>query len=216
MKLRRCQALLFWAGSDACITQKFLMRKNTLTIPLRVLGNAEKEFVFEEKADIFPVLADMEQQGEVVFSSPVRIQAMVCCSSDHTCNLKGQVEARLGLKCGRCLKEFVFPLKTAFSLVFVRMEDDTDEEAQEEREMAAEEAGMIPFTGEELDLFEAVQEQVIMALPVRPLCREDCQGLCPVCGADRNVESCTCGEKVVDPRWKALSGLKISPNDSQK
>ena len=70
---------------------------------------------------------------------------------------------------------------------------------------------MIPFTGEELDLCEAVQEQVIMALPVRPLCREDCRGLCPVCGADLNEESCTCAEKTVDPRWKALSELKISP-----
>ena len=210
MKLRRCQALLLLARSGTCITQKFLMRKNTLTIPLRVLESSEKEFVFEEKAEIFPVLADMEQQGEVVFSSPVRIQAMVCCSSDNTCNLKGEVEARLNLKCGRCLKEFVFPLKAVFSLVFARMDDDTDEEMQEEREMAAEEAGMIPFTGEELDLCEAVQEQVIMALPVRPLCREDCQGLCPVCGADRNEESCTCAENMVDPRWKALAGLKIS------
>ena len=210
MKPRRFQALLFLASSGACITQKFLMRKNTLTLPLRVLGTSEKEFVFEEKADVFPVLADMEQQGEVVFSSPVRIQAVVCSSSDHTWNLKGQVEARLNLKCGRCLKEFVFPLKTVFSLIFIRVEDEVGEDMQEEREMAAEEAGMIPFAGEELDLCEAVQEQVIMALPVRPLCREDCRGLCPVCGADLNEESCTCAEKTVDPRWKALSELKIS------
>ena len=59
-----------------------------------------------------------------------------------------------------------------------------------------------------LDLHEVVRQELILALPAHPLCKTDCAGLCPICGADRNTESCGCDVTDLDPRWSALSRLK--------
>jgi uncharacterized protein len=56
----------------------------------------------------------------------------------------------------------------------------------------------------EVDLREALRESVVLACPQAPLCGEDCLGLCPVCGVDRNEIACTCAEEEHDPRWDAL------------
>jgi uncharacterized protein len=61
--------------------------------------------------------------------------------------------------------------------------------------------------GDELDLEPAVRDAILLDLPVAPLCREDCAGLCPVCGTDRNVAPCTCDTSFPDPRWDALRAL---------
>ena len=61
----------------------------------------------------------------------------------------------------------------------------------------------------EIDLTEAVQEQILLSLPLRPLCREDCKGLCPGCGEDLNKGACGCSGKAVDPRLAVLGNLKL-------
>jgi uncharacterized protein len=58
-----------------------------------------------------------------------------------------------------------------------------------------------------LDLREAVRQQLVLAEPMKPLCRDGCAGLCPTCGADRNAGPCTCPVADVDPRWAALTNL---------
>jgi DUF177 domain-containing protein len=64
------------------------------------------------------------------------------------------------------------------------------------------------FDGEQLDLGPMVRELVLMELPPAPLCRPDCAGICPVCGADRNVAPCDCEPDPVDPRWAGLEELR--------
>ena len=76
---------------------------------------------------------------------------------------------------------------------------------------------LIPDTGDDdalvidlqhvLDLTEVVRQSIILALPTTPLCREDCAGLCPICGANRNIETCNCVDAEIDPRWAALDIL---------
>lgn len=65
-----------------------------------------------------------------------------------------------------------------------------------------------PIDGDLLDLAPMVREAVLLDAPVNPLCRADCAGLCPTCGADRNVESCLCEPPPADDRWHALEGLR--------
>jgi uncharacterized protein len=65
-----------------------------------------------------------------------------------------------------------------------------------------------PFEGDQLDLRPMVRELVLVELPAAPLCRDDCRGLCPVCGADRNVEDCGHDTTPADPRWAALDALR--------
>jgi uncharacterized protein len=68
--------------------------------------------------------------------------------------------------------------------------------------------GLIPFAGEEIDLREVVQEQVIMAMPLRPLCDEACRGLCQNCGADLNEGSCACPPTDFSIKFSALKSFK--------
>jgi len=63
------------------------------------------------------------------------------------------------------------------------------------------------FDGEAIDVDEIVKEQIVLAVPTRMLCREDCKGICPECGADRNKGDCNCATNDIDPRWAALKDL---------
>jgi len=66
------------------------------------------------------------------------------------------------------------------------------------------------YEGDAVDLDELVREQILLALPSRRLCREECKGLCPTCGADLNAGRCACEQREVDPRWSALADLDKS------
>ncbi|MCK7469944.1 MAG: DUF177 domain-containing protein [Desulfomicrobium escambiense] len=101
---------------------------------------------------------------------------------------RGDPDTAVRLSCGRCLAEFIGPLATDFALTYAREAPaEAGRRAEPEtHEVEAEEAGLIYFRGEEIDLTDGIQEQVILALPLRPLCREDCKGLCAACGADLN------------------------------
>ena len=65
------------------------------------------------------------------------------------------------------------------------------------------------LAGDELDLAPMVREALVLELPLAPVCREDCAGLCPRCGADRNEVACGCDLEVRDPRWAALDELRL-------
>jgi uncharacterized protein len=77
-----------------------------------------------------------------------------------------------------------------------------------ERELAADELSVLELVGDELDTRPVVLEQVQLGLPAHPLCREDCAGLCPACGRNRNLGPCGCQEHGADPRWAALAALR--------
>ncbi len=62
-------------------------------------------------------------------------------------------------------------------------------------------------TGKQIDLDELVREELLLAVPTHLVCQENCKGVCPTCGADRNVTDCRCGEEYVDPRWAGLKKL---------
>ena len=68
--------------------------------------------------------------------------------------------------------------------------------------------GLAAFEGDSIDLDELVREQILLALPTRHLCREDCKGLCQKCGADLNAGDCSCEQGETDPRWAALADFK--------
>jgi uncharacterized protein len=77
-----------------------------------------------------------------------------------------------------------------------------------EHELREEEMGVYHLEGEILETAPILIEQLQLNLPMKPLCSPDCQGLCPVCGADRNAGACSCRESTVDPRWAGLAALK--------
>jgi uncharacterized protein len=80
-------------------------------------------------------------------------------------------------------------------------------------ELSAEEGGLIIFAGREIDLKEALQEQVVMSIPMRPLCAETCKGLCSRCGANLNDGDCGCRQNSFNIKFAALKDLKLNQKE---
>lgn len=102
-------------------------------------------------------------------------------------------------ECDRCLEEFEAPLEDAGSVMF-----STDEELVRGSE---EEIRAFDSAAREIDVTDDVRDLLLLAIPNKFLCREDCAGLCSQCGANLNFESCRCAPRAVDPRWQALQKL---------
>jgi len=119
--------------------------------------------------------------------------------------LIGRVEAQLEFSCARCLEPVGHKVDKSFDVIF--RPQGVDRRADEVSISEAEtEIGY--YQGDGMLLEDALREQVLLATPVRALCREDCKGLCPQCGRNLNLEQCHCEQQVSDPRWNALSDIK--------
>lgn len=119
--------------------------------------------------------------------------------------LVGRVKATLEFECSRCLEPFSVPVDTAFDLLFLPVVENAGEE---EQEVGEDDLGVSFYRDDVIDLAEVMREQFYLALPMKPLCREDCLGLCPVCGKNRNREACSCQPEWVDPRLEPLRRLR--------
>lgn len=115
--------------------------------------------------------------------------------------LVGRLKTTLECACSRCLEPFPVSVDAALDLVFLPAAANT---GGEEREVAEEDLGVGYYENDVIDLGEVMREQFYLGLPMKPLCREDCRGLCPVCGINRNLETCACRTEWVDPRMAAL------------
>jgi uncharacterized protein len=119
--------------------------------------------------------------------------------------LTGRLTAPLECDCGRCLEPFPVPVDVPFDLLFLPASENRGEA---EREVADDDLGVAYYREDAIDLAEVMREQFYLALPMKPLCRDDCRGLCPVCGLNRNRETCSCETAWVDPRMDALRKWK--------
>ncbi len=120
-------------------------------------------------------------------------------------DVSGVITGSSEIECTRCLKPVERPIDIRFDVSFVTEENYTDSKETEVRDAELEVA---VFEGEILDLGELVREQILLDLPEQIFCREDCKGLCPKCGVDRNLIDCNCDDDEIDPRWAALRNLK--------
>lgn len=118
--------------------------------------------------------------------------------------LQGHIEGKVVGHCARCLETYPFDLMTDFSLVLLPRED-----LPPRMELTQEDLDIAYYQGEEIDLSPIVEEHIILALPTRPLCSEECRGLCADCGANKNVQHCDCEANRTDPRWAALRTIKL-------
>ena len=108
--------------------------------------------------------------------------------------VSGNVSARMSCSCARCLKEF----SQVFDVTVRELFTDTPSEEEDH----------YPIADGEIDLEPCARDALLLSVPFAPLCKEDCLGLCPRCGGDRNIGECACGPEI-DERWAALSSLKL-------
>jgi uncharacterized protein len=119
--------------------------------------------------------------------------------------LRGRFAGNFQIPCARCVEPVEVPLAAEFDLIFRPAAADTE---ATERSITAPETEIGYYLEDSLLLEDVLREQVLLALPVRTLCKSDCKGLCPRCGEDRNGTACTCEEGPSDPRWEALASLR--------
>jgi uncharacterized protein len=119
--------------------------------------------------------------------------------------LIGKLDGRVEVSCARCLEPVEIPIARSFDLLYRPLvaEKGSDEVAINEAET---EIGY--YSGEGMDLEDSLREQILLAVPIKTLCRYDCKGLCFTCGANRNQQLCDCPPAKPDPRWAALGDLK--------
>jgi len=129
-----------------------------------------------------------------------------CRISGELRNAAGYVTADIRIElpytaqCARCGRTCAFTLDVSQTYML-------RPQKQSQADGSDNETDILYFTGSALDLSPAVADMVVLNMPSRHLCREDCKGLCPVCGADLNAGGCGCDTKTRDPRWAALDQL---------
>ncbi len=156
-----------------------------------------------------PELVRLTRQGTCRFQIPVDVTLHIARVADIY-PVEGKLRTTVGLTCSRCLDAFEDTLASQFHVTYTR-ESAAGEGAAtaEARELTAEEMGLVPFEGDEIDFRNTLQEQIILALPMQPRCRHDCRGLCAQCGTNLNQTSCNCRSETVDPRLAILKQLKL-------
>ena len=153
----------------------------------------------------FPDLEAMVDEGGPVFNEPLIFKLRFQRTGQFV-EVDGHFNAVVELKCGRCLQGFKQSLSEAFTLTFVPQSNDAESD-EEEIELEAEELGLTPYSEETLKLRDPLQEQLLMAIPISPLCDKLCQGLCPECGGNRNNKACNCTRKPFNNKFTALAGM---------
>jgi len=150
---------------------------------------------------------------EVVQKSPLHAAGRAQLVEEHRgkhktlkdIRLNGELRASLELPCARCLEPVAQEVERSFDLLYRPLGADA---GKEELSVTGAEAEIGYYQGEGLLLEDALREQLLLALPLKVICREDCKGLCPHCGTNLNVEQCSCAEPADDPRWSALKEIR--------
>ena len=147
-----------------------------------------------------PAFAGRTNQFQVV--APVKLDMRVQKDGARF-RLAGTVSTVLELACSRCLEPFRLPVDSAFDVRYLPQ----SENAGDEREIEEDDLTDAFYRDESIDLGQLMDEQFYLALPMKPLCRQACKGLCPSCGTNLNDATCECQVRWEDPRLAALKAL---------
>jgi uncharacterized protein len=167
----------------------------------------------EELARQFPPDAFALEGEDFRVVGPVRLTARLEKDNEKV-RLVGRLKATLETNCGRCLEPLPIDVDSKLDMMFLpegtapavarTAQAGDDDDGAEVREA---DVGVAFYKNDTIDLGEMMRDEFYLALPMKPLCRADCKGLCPVCGVNRNRETCACKAEWVDPRMEPLKKL---------
>jgi uncharacterized protein len=173
-----------------------------MKIPVHDILAVEDHLDYAEPVEALnATLAD--GNGDYEFTAPLEVH-VTYSRSELDLFFDGEVRGKVRARCGRCLESFPLDVAQEFSFVLTPATRLTGE-----IELAPGDLTQSFYEGSEIDLTPLMTEQILLALPTRPLCGEECRGLCPQCGSNRNSGQCACVVESGDPRWAALRNLKI-------
>jgi len=141
-------------------------------------------------------------------TAPVALRMVIHKDKDRF-RLVGTVKTELELQCSRCLEPFKLPVDREFDLRFLPAgtAEPASDSDDEEIEVEEDDVSLTFYRDEQIDLNDLLREQFYLALPMKPLCRIDCKGICPQCGTNRNTAPCDCNPHWEDDRMAGLKAL---------
>ncbi len=178
--------------------------KKTLQISIKSIPETGKDLSLDLGQEWFNRWR--EEDPGLEFSKGAVQGKVSLAKHSHDILVRGHLQGHLGLVCGRCLEPFDAPLAADFDLLLVPAPAG---EGPAEEELSAAELDLDFYSGETVDLEAVIREQIILQLPLKPLCQENCKGLCPVCGANLNRETCSCQAARSDSPFATLAKLKV-------
>ena len=169
-----------------------------MIIDLASVGTSPKPLA----ARFAPAEIDLDNEGTLTSDAALSGEIF---SRDGKVHVDASISADVSLVCTRCLEPIARRLEFRFDGIFV---DAEQESSRAESELAVEDLDESLVIGGQIDLADVVREQILLALPEQVFCNEDCKGLCPKCGGNRNLIDCNCDKEEIDPRWASLRDLK--------
>jgi uncharacterized protein len=165
------------------------------------------DFEEEFQSDVIDLGSEARQRGPLKASG--RAEVVEEHHGKHQVikdiRLRGRLSAGLELQCARCLESVPQQVRRDFELMYRPLGADA---GRDELSVTDAEAEIGYYQGGGLLLEDVLREQVLLALPLKVTCKEDCKGLCPQCGKNLNQEQCSCSTAVEDPRWAALKDVR--------
>ncbi len=159
-----------------------------------------QDIAFEFRADECDLPKDI---GTV--TAPIRFEARVERVKQDI-RINGRIAARVQMACSRCLLPYEERLDEPFEVIYLPGVAD-EKKSLEEIELEEEDLNVSYYHEEFISVTDLIREQLLLMLPIKPLCRENCKGLCPSCGKDLNEGTCQCSIETGDPRLSALKKL---------
>jgi uncharacterized protein len=169
------------------------------------IPESPKEIRFSESVEELNETYAKGKANEFRFPPLVDVE-LVCYRSGSELFFRGSFRGSIDSSCSRCLKDFSLPVEHEFDFVLIPAPSSS---AGSTEELRREELGLSYYSGDEINLAPLIREQVMLALPTRALCAEDCRGLCGGCGVDLNHEDCRCSRATEDPRMAFFRTLRI-------
>ena len=179
-----------------------------MLIKIDKLKRRPRQIVINEQATGSPALQDLIEQGTVTFKKSIN-GTLEVTRAGRTIEVAGHLTTTITSPCGRCLAPVVGQLEVSVALCYADCDSVEETPFAEEIEIQSEEISLIPFSGDEIDLQSDLAQEIIMALPQQPLCRETCSGLCPVCGHNLNQGSCDCEPPIFHAGLATLKKFKV-------
>jgi len=176
-----------------------------MKIPVDDIPQSPKEISFAERTEGLNEFYRKESAADFHFPPELAVLLSFYRSGEELF-FNGEVAGTIGARCGRCLEDYEFELRRRFDLVLVPAPAKNGRGVEELR---GEELGLSYYATEEIDLAPLIDEQVMLALPTRPLCKDSCRGLCDRCGVNLNGEACRCEAVASDPRMAIFRTLKV-------
>ena len=158
-----------------------------------------------EDITLYPTLLQAQEAGECHFLLPLTVSLSVVREFDHI-RVHGSVGTTVSLSCSRCLREYTTEVSSNFTIFYIKAAS-----TQPEDEVELDEQDLISatYTGDEIDFADEVAEQILLEIPYKPLCSEECNGLCASCGTDLNISDCSCSRTAVSMAFSSLQELKV-------